>query len=629
MERVLIIAGALHIGGAERVAANICRYADPGEFEFHYVVFEGYENVYGPEIEAMGGKVITLPSPKAGYLRYCRELARLIRTYRYSAVHSHTQFNSGINLLVAKTMRVPLRIAHSHTTKTEGSVSIIQRGYEHVMRWVIRKTATHLLACGVEAGNWMFGEKTFRKKGSVLINGIDAAANAFSEENRRTVRRSYGIAPEAFVVGHAGTLLPVKNQDYLIRLMPEIRKVHKDAVLLMLGAGSAEERARLEGIAKACGVLDSVLFAGGVQNVNEVLSAMDVFVFPSLREGTPLALLEAQANGLPCVISDCIPNDAIITDLVTPLSLNDPASWTCAIIQGNRKDPSRYTEQIIRSGYDCHSAYRSLYALYRGVALVSFSFDDGRGDNTEAVDGVFLPQGLPVTLNITTGYIDGTCPETLCPSATPPMKREDVERFAAIPLIEIAMHGDQHLNTEEDIIRCSDKLHEWLGLDKSTLLGFASPGSGLSVSRLRNEENRKLQNSAAYFRISYRITSKKLIRNLSRKAARLIHIPLLYRIAYHDTVMTRSDGKIVYSIPVMGDVTVRQLLSIIRYGVRHRDALVLMFHSIEAEAPRREGWTWRTQKLKQLCVELSRMESLGRLQVCTTMELFLRLQERK
>lgn len=222
MNKVLIIAGALHIGGAERVAANISKYAPEKEFAFDYVVFDGYENVYGKEIEAKGGRIFTLSSPGRGYLRYCVELLRLIKRNRYTVVHSHTQFNSGINLAVARLLGVPVRIAHSHTTKTEHSVSLAQKLYEGTMRYLLRHSATEFVACGVEAGNWMFGEKCFSKKGIIFRNGIDAKANSFSEENRVRIRKFYRISSESFVIGHTGTLSPLKNQEFLIRLLPDL-----------------------------------------------------------------------------------------------------------------------------------------------------------------------------------------------------------------------------------------------------------------------------------------------------------------------------------------------------------------------------------------------------------------------
>ena len=628
MKKVLIIAGALHLGGAERVAANLSKYAPVGEFEFHYLIFDGYENVYGPEIEANGGKVISIQPPGKGYLRYCRSLAAMIRKNSYSVVHSHTQFNSGLNLAVAKHCGVPIRIGHSHTTKTERKVSLAQKGYEGIMRLLLRRTATHFLACGEEAGVWMFGKKAFTKHGKVLKNGIDLAAYAWSEDNREKFRKVYGIDQDAFVIGHAGTLLPLKNQEFLIRLLPELLANKPKAVLLLLGAGTEDEKNRLQEIAQELGVEKSVVFGGGVSNVNEILSAMDVFAFPSLREGTPLALLEAQANGLPCVISDRIPKDAQLTELISALPLEDEASWIDRICSVRRGEVNAGAKALAALGYDSASAYESVYDIYRSMATVSLSFDDGRGDNTDILDQYLLPQGIPATLNITTGYVDGSCPEALRPSEKPPMTVSDVLRFYDHPLIEIAMHGDQHQNTEEDILRGKQKLLEWLQLSPHAQLGFASPGSGLSLERFRSAEGEGLRRSMVYFRTSLRVCSFAPLRTILRKAGRVIHLRCLYRFGYHDTVMTKADGQILYSVPVMRDATVGQVLSVVRDAIRRRGAVVLMLHSILDENSGKDNWTWERGRLETLCRELKRLEQEGKLSICKTIDQYHMLQRR-
>lgn len=362
MKKILIIAGGLQIGGAERVAANISKYAPKNQFEFHYLVFEGIENVYGVEIEAAGGTVFTVPSPANGYMAYIRALRRLMKEHRYAAVHSHTMFNSGLNLLVAKLSGVPCRIAHSHTTKTETSVSVLQKVYEYVMRMLIRMTATNLFSCGVEAGYWMFGKAAFDRKGIVISNGIDTDAFSWSAEMCQQIRAHYGLE-DAFVIGHSGTLLPLKNQSFLIRLMPKILIQRPNAKLLLVGSGTQEYTEELKQLAQTCGVAESVFFCGGVNNVFAYLSAFDVFVFPSLREGTPLALIEAQTNGLPCIISDRIPKDARLTDLITVLPLENEEAWVSGIC-GAKRNQRDYAEVIASKGYSANRAYQPIYDAY-------------------------------------------------------------------------------------------------------------------------------------------------------------------------------------------------------------------------------------------------------------------------
>lgn len=365
MKKVLIISGGLQVGGAERVAANISKYAPDNEFEFHYIVFEGIDNVYGAEIEEKGNKVFTLPSPNTDYRRFVDNLNKLMNENNYVAVHSHTMFNSGISLFLAKIHHVPCRIAHSHTTKTEVKVSLIQKLYQDLMRIIIRLTANHYFACGIQAGYWLFGKRAFDKKGIVINNGIDTTDFRYSDKSRIMIRKQYGLEDD-FIIGHSGSFIPLKNQEFLIRLLPKIKEIHPQAILMLLGGGNEDNILRLKKIAEDSGVSNSVIFCGQVMNVYEYLSAFDVFAFPSLREGTPLALLEAQTNGLPCVVSDNIPKDAFLTDLVQPLPLEDTKIWVQCICDAKRQNCEQYSLQIDNAGYSAATSYNKIYSIYEG-----------------------------------------------------------------------------------------------------------------------------------------------------------------------------------------------------------------------------------------------------------------------
>ena len=619
------------MGGAERVAANISLYAPKEEFEFHYLVFEGYDNVYGPEIEKKGGKVITVPPPASGYCAYIKTLSRLIRENHYDAVHSHTMFNSGINLLVAKVCGVPVRIGHSHTTRTETKVSIVQKTYEWIMRKLILWSATDLLACGVEAGEWMFGTRAFSRRGHIIHNGIDTEAFAFSVENRRRIRAQYCFSADDLVIGHAGTLIPLKNQEYLIRLLPDLLRQNPHVRLMLLGAGEESEKNRLVQLSEDLHVSERVTFCGGVMNANEHLSAMDVFAFPSLREGTPLALIEAQANGLPCVISDRIPDDAALTDLITVVSLNKKDIWVHSLLNAKRSCSRQYAEEIASAGYSLTSSFDQLYKLYRREPLhslptVSLSFDDARGDNTVVLETILARFGLPGTLNVTTGYVDGTCPPEYCPSTKAAMSREEVIRLREGGQIEIAMHGDRHLNTVSDADVCRKKLSSWFGVSDQTLFGFASPGSGMSLKAFRSSDYRSFRSSILYMRTGLRICSRKRLRVFCRKMGRVVHLPLLYEIAYADTIMRFRDGKIVYSIPVMKDATLAQIKAVLRRCIGQGGHLILMFHSILPDTSREDNWTWNQEKFERLCTWLQKRRDSGELELLTTAQQFSKME---
>ena len=361
MKKILIIASKLHIGGAEKVCRDIGLYADREKFVFDYVVFGDAVGDYESQVEAAGCRVFHLPEPSEGYPAHLRGLNRLMRENRYHAVHVHTMFNCGWAMLAAKLNGVPVRISHSHSALVNGG-GMVKKIYEGVMRMLMLICSTDLVGCGVKAGQRLFGEKQFAKRGNLILNGIDVAAFAYNEEKRAAIRARLG-AGDRFILGHSGHLAAVKNQSFLLDLMPMVLEKKPDALLLMLGEGG--DRPMLEQKIRDMGLQDHVVMTGNVANVADYLSAMDVFVFPSLFEGLPLSILEVQANGLPCVISDGVPEDVFLTDLIRPLSLKqDKQVWLDAILAAHRGDTQKYNRQLLNSDYAVQSAMEKIYAIY-------------------------------------------------------------------------------------------------------------------------------------------------------------------------------------------------------------------------------------------------------------------------
>lgn len=360
MRRILIISGKLYIGGAEKVSRDIGLYSDPSQFEIHYIVFGNQIGEYEQELLEHGCKIIHMDEPSKSYFRYVRKLVTIMKHYRYAAVHAHTMFNSGWIMLAARIAGVPIRISHSHSALKNGS-SVKKQLYESLMRFMILSFSTDLVACGEAAGLRLFGEKAYRKKGQLILNGIDTKAFAFSQSARDQIRDRFGLQ-DAFVIGHAGHLSRVKNQSFLIRLMPAILERNPKAKLMMLGEGDA--RPMLEQIIRELRLSDHVILTGNVRNVSEYLCAMDVFAFPSLFEGMPLSILEVQANGLPCVLSTEVPRDVYLSDLIKPLPLDKPDQWIESICSLKRCESEKYSFLLRKSGFDTEEVMNKFFQIY-------------------------------------------------------------------------------------------------------------------------------------------------------------------------------------------------------------------------------------------------------------------------
>jgi glycosyltransferase involved in cell wall biosynthesis len=360
MKRILVIIGKLNIGGAERVARDIGVLADRECFEIHYLVFEQDIGPYEADVKAAGCRVIHMESPSRGYFHYFRSLIMLIRTEHYDVIHAHTMFNSGWAMLAGKLCGVPIRIAHSHSIQGFEKRTLLKSLYEKTMRRIILTFATDLVACGRDAGVWLYGEKAFARKGQLIYNGIDLETYAFNPAVRTGIRERLGLQ-DAFVIGHVGHLAQVKNQSFLLDLMPQLLQENPKTHLLLLGDGT--DRLKLTEKIQALGLMGHVIMTGNVSEVGAYLSAMDVFVFPSLYEGMPLALIEAQANGLPCLVSDRIPNDAKITDLVVSLPL-DTEHWLSPLMQRKRDYSGHALAELKALGFDVEGMLQKIYALY-------------------------------------------------------------------------------------------------------------------------------------------------------------------------------------------------------------------------------------------------------------------------
>ena len=292
MIRVLHVLGGLGSGGTEALIMNWFRNIDSSKIQFDFLVRNKDDN-YLKEIENLGGKVYyTSEFPKHAIKNYY-ETDRILRMKKWDVIHIHA--NAAIYilpLLLGYKYKYSKVIMHSHSVSAQRRIySLIHM----INKKCINKYSNIRIACSDNAGRWMFSEVA---NYNVLKNAIDISRFAFSESKRDYVRNSYGI-DDCFVVGHVGRFSKPKNHIQMLNIFLEFKKQHSDAVLMLVGDGELEERIR--NLAREMNIEEAVIFAGRQKDVGAYLSAMDLFLFPSLWEGMPLSLIEAQINGLPCI----------------------------------------------------------------------------------------------------------------------------------------------------------------------------------------------------------------------------------------------------------------------------------------------------------------------------------------
>lgn len=352
--RILHIVTYMGRGGLETMLMNYYRSIDRTKVQFDFLTHRDFRADYDDEIEALGGRIYRLPSLNPFSRSYMGALDRFFVEHpEYRIVHSHLDCMSAIPLKAAKKHGVPVRIAHAHSSRQD-------RDLKYPLKLLFKRSipgqATQLFACGDEAGKWMFGTDDFR----VLNNAIDAGRYRFDPKVRQEVRSELGIPADALVAGHVGRFMAPKNHGFLLRIFAELPD---HARLLLVGDG--ELRAENEHLAEELGIRDRVIFAGLRRDVERMLQAMDVFVFPSLYEGLPLSIIEAQAAGLPCLISDKVPIECKKTNLVTQIPLAESAEvWSRAVLAAAQPPRGNTLAQIREAGFDIRANAEWLLNYY-------------------------------------------------------------------------------------------------------------------------------------------------------------------------------------------------------------------------------------------------------------------------
>jgi glycosyltransferase involved in cell wall biosynthesis len=355
--RVLQILRSMEVGGAETLVMNLYRHINRSRIQFDFLLFSdrGY---YEPEILELGGVIHRLPYlTDVGLLSWLRQLGRFFRAHpQYRIVHSHLNTISGPILMMAKRAGVPVRIAHSHACGSR------YRVVERPIRWVFRRmllpSATHLMACSHAAGSWLFG-KPNEHQVAVLRNAIDLTA--FRPSDAQGVRRCMELN-DRLVIGHVGSFSRAKNHVFLIDLMPELIERNPDIMLVFVGDGPL--RPEIQRQVASMGLQEQVRFLGVRSDIAELMSLFDVFAFPSLFEGLGIVLIEAQATGLRCVVSDAVPTEADMgVGLVDFVSLDDGEAWVTRLLEptGPRKDTHA---ALCARGYDIRQTAGWLQSHY-------------------------------------------------------------------------------------------------------------------------------------------------------------------------------------------------------------------------------------------------------------------------
>jgi glycosyltransferase involved in cell wall biosynthesis len=340
---------------------NYYRQMDRTRVQFDFLTHREYDGDYGEEIRQLGGKLYHMPVLNPFSPAYRKQLGEFFDSHsEYKIVHVHQDCLSGVILHVAKEHGVPVRIAHSHGAN---QIKDIKYPIKLFYRHFIAKYATKLMACGEDAGKWMFCGAPFE----ILSNAIPVASYSFNEEVKKVQREQWNIQPYELLVGHVGSFTVPKNHLFLLDIFNEIQK--RTPAKLML-VGDQCHRNDIEEKIRNLRLQDKVILTGVRSDIPDLLQAMDVFVFPSLYEGLPVTLVEAQASGLPCLISDKVPIECKMTEAMQQIPLTaSPEIWAEKVIEAAKTPRKNTYEEIKAAGYDIVENAKRLQKMYEEMMI--------------------------------------------------------------------------------------------------------------------------------------------------------------------------------------------------------------------------------------------------------------------
>jgi glycosyltransferase involved in cell wall biosynthesis len=360
--------GVFHKGGTEAVILNYFDHIDKNRFHIDFLVHgnraENRDNETHKYLESCGSRLFYVTPRGESYFANTKEIKKILTENRFDIVHSHMDAAGAFFLKQAKKAGVSVRVAHSHNTahQIHKGGALKDAAYRFILDRAVkgvRKYANLNIACSKEAGDWLFGDKGY----VVLNNAIDADKYLYNDAVRAGQRRQYGLEGKT-VIGHVGRFSEQKNHRFLVEIFDAVCRQNDDAMLMLVGSGRLETEIKAK--ISEYGLNGRTLFMGDRSDVYALMQAMDVFVLPSLFEGLPVVGIEAQAAGLPCVISDTVSKDVKITQNVAFMRLdNTPEAWAGRIINMSAALRVNTKDDIIASGYDIRNVVERLENMYR------------------------------------------------------------------------------------------------------------------------------------------------------------------------------------------------------------------------------------------------------------------------
>lgn len=365
--KVLRIIGQCKTGGTETIALNYYKNMNHDLIKMDFLFYGDSLKRFDDELKKNGDKVINVTDYTKNLIKSILEIKNVVKENQYDIVHAQLNALNFFPLLGAYLGGAKIRIAANHSTanlKFEFKKSIVK----YIMRPFASIMATNYAACSKYAGSWCFGKKALKKgKIKIIHNAIDLEKFKNKEQIRNEIRRKM-LWENNFIIGHAGRFTEQKNHKFMIDVFAEVKKECPNAKLVLVGEGHLMEQIKNQ--VKEYGLENDVEFLGVRFDMNILMQGMDVFLFPSLYEGLGNVITEAQAVGLQSIVSNAVPKEVKMTNLVDYLSLSDSKKkWADQILKYKNGYERKDTHNdLIKSGYEIKSAAKDLEKYYINLA---------------------------------------------------------------------------------------------------------------------------------------------------------------------------------------------------------------------------------------------------------------------
>lgn len=355
--RVLHVLDQISIkSGVSSVVLNYFYNINKNKVQFDFIVHKEVEYKLQEKINNFGGQIYYLPdySLKA-FIKYEKKIYDILNATNYQIVHCHVPHEAFFCLRFAKKFGIKTRIIHSHNTK--GSDIYLKNLRNKLLNYIGIRYSNQVFACSLAASDFLNKGNT-NGNTYIMHNSIDTKKYKYNDEKRELLLKEFNIDGNQFIIGHIGRFEKQKNHKFIIDVFKQIKKCKSDSTLMLIGVGKEEDY--VKNYALELGVNQDIIYVKQTERVSDYMLLMNLFILPSLYEGLPVVAIEAQASGLPCILSDTITREVKISDEVTFLSLESTEAWVKEIQK--YYDYTRKSEDI--SFYDIRKSSIDLSIEY-------------------------------------------------------------------------------------------------------------------------------------------------------------------------------------------------------------------------------------------------------------------------